>query len=131
MIPLPTLLTVTLIGVAVGLVIILYQLLVLPVQSLGIFLLALGLGVAVLAKRFGRLLCIQRGTFTFTRSPLVLSVLLMTTGLGILLFGPLALLVLGLFALWRVNARLARVGTWSFDKVFPKLSNRRDLEIRR
>jgi len=127
MIPLPTLLTVTLIGVAVGLLIILYQLLVLPIQSLGIFLVALGLGVAVLAKRFGKLLSLQRGNFTFTRSPLVLSSLLMTTGLAILLFGPLALLVLGLFTLWRFNGCI----TWNAAKTLPKLSHNQELKVRR
>lgn len=106
MLSLPTLLTVTLAGVAVGALIFVYQLLVLPVQGLGVFLVVLGLLIALLAKRFGRLLCLQRGAFNLTRSPLVLSCLLVLTGTGILLFGPLALLFMGIAALWRFNGRL-------------------------
>lgn len=96
--PLPTLLTVTLIVVAVSVLFALYSLLVLPLQSLGIFLVALGLGIAVLAKRFGRLLSLQRGTFSLSRSPLVLSFVLVAVGISILLFGVLPLLALALFA---------------------------------
>ena len=101
--PLPTILTVTA-TVVVGVVLFeLYRMLVLPLQSLGIFLIVAGLGVAIVAKRFDRLVSLRRGAFSFRRSPLFVSVVLTATGVGILLFGAASLLILGALVWWRMK----------------------------
>ena len=101
--PLPTILTV-IITVAIGALLLeLYRMLVLPLQSLGIFLIVAGLGVAIVAKRFDRLLSLRRGAFSLRRSPLFVSVVLVATGVGILLFGAASLLILGALVWWRVK----------------------------
>lgn len=116
---LPAPLTVALVVVAVSVLFALYQMLVLPLQSLGIFLIALGLGIAVVAKRFGLLLSLRRGHFALRRSPLFVSIVLVAAGAGILAFGVMSLVLLGLLVWWRVRG-LEPVRTTSLSRVLRK-----------